>query len=272
MNHRIPPRIRPSALAAGILISLGLVLTGGTAAQADPVLRWSPSDAELAPGQQATLAVMLDDTLDVRTLELTVTFDPAVLTTVSGGPGALFDGFNLFPGFEESAPGQWYGYCVILGADDWATGPGELFTFTVEALAPGVSPLQTVEITLLPPGGGDYPETTLPDDQVRVLDTTRAPVPGAVAPRLSLAPNPFNPRTRLTLSLPRGGAAHVQVLNLRGELVARPWQGVLPAGRDVHVDWDGRGLDGRALPSGVYRFRLLGPRGYSAWQRGVLVR
>ncbi len=272
MNHRIPTRTRTTALAACVLLLLGLVLAGAVSAQADPVLRWAPADAELAPGEQVTLAVMLDDTLDVRTLELSVDFDPAVLTTVSGGPGALFDGFNLFPGFEETAPGQWYGYCVILGADDWATGPGELFTITVEALAPGVSPLETVAITLLPPGGGDYPETSLPDDQVRVLDTTGAPVPGAVAPQLSLAPNPFNPRTRLTLSLPRGGAAQVQVLNLRGELVARPWEGVLPADHDVHVDWDGTGIDGRALPSGVYRFRLLGPRGYSAWQRGVLVR
>jgi len=253
------------ALLLAALVSPGVAL-------ADPVLRWSPADTLLQAGEQATLSVVLDDTLDVRTLELVIAFDPAVLATVAGGPGALFDGFATFPGFEETVAGQWHGYCVVLGADDWAVGPGELFAWTVEALADGVSPVTTVELTLLPPGGGDYPDAVLPDDQVRVGETTGAPALAAAAPALRLYPNPFNPRTRVELVLPRGGPALLEVVDLRGRVVATPWQGLAPANQPVLADWDGLDAAGRPAPSGVYRFRLLGGDGQAAWRRGVLVR
>jgi hypothetical protein len=270
--------VRPVAMTrisiTFVILSASLLLGLATpdAARTEPVLRWEPAAPELAAGEQATLAVLLDDTLDVRTFEVYVTYDPDVIASVDGGPGALFDGYNLFPGFEPEAADQWHGYCVILGADAWATGPGELFTWTVEALVDGVSPVQTVEVTLLPPGGGDYPDATLPDTQITVLDPTGAPVPGPVQPALTLAPNPFNPRTRITLEVPGGGPARLQVLNLRGQVVAEPWSAVAPADGSVRVDWDGTDRRGRALPSGVYQFRLQGPRDDTAWQRGVLVR
>jgi hypothetical protein len=264
------PRTSVAFTALAVVLLLGLAAPGR--AVAEPVLRWEPAAPELAPGEQATLSVMLDDTLDVRTFEVYVTYDPDVIASVDGGPGALFDGYNLFPGFEPETADQWHGYCVILGAEDWATGPGELFTWTVEALVDGVSPVQTVEVTLLPPGGGDYPEATLPDTEITVLDLTGASVPGPARPALTLAPNPFNPRTRITLEVPGGGPARLQILNLRGEVVAEPWSAVAPADAAVHVDWDGTDRRGRALPSGVYQFRLEGSRGHTAWQRGVLVR
>jgi hypothetical protein len=258
-------RIRLAILAV-------LLLTLATAGQADPVLRWAPSDTSIASGDQTTLSVMLDDTLDVRTLELFVQFDPAVVTTVDGGFGALFDGFNNFAGFEEVAPDQWHGYCVILGSGDWTTGPGELFSWTVEGLADGVSPIVTVEMTLLPPGSGDYPDAVLPDDQITVADLTGAAPPAVGAPALSLAPNPFNPRTEVAMTLPGGGQGQLEVLDLRGRVVARPWSGLVPADQPLTVTWDGADTLGRALPSGVYTFRLVGPRGYAATARGVLVR
>ncbi|MEZ4388831.1 MAG: hypothetical protein R3D98_14905 [Candidatus Krumholzibacteriia bacterium] len=256
-----------------IRLTLALLLLVAGAALADPVLRWAPSDTLINTGDQATLSVMLDEPLDVRTIELRVAFDPAVVTTVSGGYGALFNGFNNFDGFEEEAPGQWHGYCVILGASDWTTGPGELFTWTVEGLADGgTCPITTVELTLLPPGGGDYPDAVLTDDQIRVLDPTGLEIPTVGLPRLALYPNPFNPRTTVEVSLPGGGVGSLEVLDLRGRVVARPWSGVVDATAPLAVSWDGVDTLGQALPSGVYTFRLVGSRGQSASVRGVLVR
>ncbi len=260
MNNRI------LSLAVALLI-----VTAG-AAVADPTLHWDRAETPLGLGDQTTLSVMLDESLDVRTLEIYIRFDPDVVTSIDGEPGALFDGFNNFWDFEAYGPDTWHGYCVIMGADDWATGPGELFSWTVEGATIGISPVEAVELTLLPPGGGDYPDADLTPAEIHVGNITDAPATAVPeSPRLMLYPNPFNPRTRVELSLPGGGRGRLEILDLQGRVVDRPWSGVLGP-QALFVDWDGRDLGGRALPSGVYTFRLRGDRGRTAMTRGVLLR
>jgi hypothetical protein len=261
MNHRIAA------------ICLGLLLVTGTLG-AEPILRWDPDDPHLDVGQQITLSIMLDDALDVRTFELYVSFDAAVIGTVSGGHGALFDGFNNFTGFSEIEPGLWRCYCVILGASDWTTGPGELWRVTISGLADGVTPLVAVDLVLLPPGGGSYPDAVLPGGQVRVGEVTGVlPDPSdlALRPRVTLWPNPFNPHTRVEVAGMSGGRARLEVLDLRGRLVRDLWQGTAVTNA-FSAHWDGRDDQGRSLPSGIYTVRLVGERGQHASSRGVLVR
>ena len=250
---------------------VALLLVAG-AATADPQLQWSPPNSLVGVGEQTTLSVMLPETLDVRTIELSVEFDPEVVTSVTLEPGNLFDGFTNFSDFYETEPGAWTGYCVILGATDWATGPGELVRWTVAGADTGITLITAVDLTLIPPGGGDYPDVVLPTDQIRVDVPVSVPLAGPQLPLLSLYPNPFNPRTRLELLLPGGGTGRLEVLDLRGRVVAVPWRGMTPAGHPVLVDWTGRDGGGRVLPSGVYTFRLVGGGGETAWQRGTLVR
>ena len=222
-------------------------------------LQWTPPDTTLRGEQQASFAVMLDDSIDVRTVELRVTYDPTVVTSVSGGFGDLFDGFQRFTDFQVETPGRWYGYCVILGADDWARGPGELFTWSVAGTATGgESLLQAVELNLIAPGGQVHDDCVLPDGMIRVLDSTSAPGSFAAAPELSLHPNPFNPRTTLRLVVPGGGAGTLDVLDLRGRRVATPWSGTTPAGASTVIRWDATDASGRPLPSGTYTFRYRG--------------
>jgi hypothetical protein len=255
-----------------IILIAGVLVTLAASALADPILRWSPSDAIVELGQEGTVSVILDDTLEVRTIELFVQFDPAIVGSVSGGPGALFDGFQLFDGFEAESADTWHGYSVILGADDWTVGPGELWSWTVEGLAEGISPVTTVSVTLLPPGGGDYTEVELTGDQITVVDPTASLDLPPDAPRLGLYPNPFNPRTRVELLLPGGGHGRLEVVDLLGRVVDVPWSGVAPATAPVTLDWTGRDRGGSPLPSGVYTFRLVGDRGRGATARGTLVR
>jgi hypothetical protein len=75
--------------------------------------------------------------------------------------------------------------------------------------------------------------------------------PGAAALRISARPNPFNPRTVLSLDLAADAArASVRVYDLRGRLVDTLHDGPLAAG--VHaMPWRPRGL-----ASGVYLYRL----------------
>jgi len=66
------------------------------------------------------------------------------------------------------------------------------------------------------------------------------------APRLAAWPNPFNPATRLSFSLPTAGRARLDVFNPSGRRVACLLDGDAPAGQ-LALDWRPQGL-----PAGLY--------------------
>jgi len=66
-------------------------------------------------------------------------------------------------------------------------------------------------------------------------------------------PNPFNPSTTITLSLPTPSQWRVEIFNIVGQLV-RDFSGYDDAG-NINVVWDGADQSGRALASGIYFYR-----------------
>jgi len=253
-----------------IVILLGI---SSVPAVASPVLRWAPADTTINLGHQTTLSVMLDDTLDVRTIELYISYDSDIISVVDGGPGLVFDGYSLFSDFKEmdpANPGQWYGYCVILGSEDWAVGPGELFRWTVQGDTKGISGLISVSVLLLPPGGGEYDEVVLQETNIVVGDPSGVPVFIAGGPTMRLFPNPFNPRVRVEFSLGGNNSGLLEIYDARGRRVTTLWQGV--ARETEQAAWDGRDAQGRALPSGIYTFSLQRADGSRISTRGTLIR
>ena len=110
------------------------------------------------------------------------------------------------------------------------------------------------------PGGAAQILTDVAVDQRLTVTQPGTPAGPAAAPaRLALLPNhpnPFNPRTCLSLSLPAPARADLAVYDLAGRrvrtlLAAAP----LPAGTH-EVEWDGRDEEGAELPSGVYLVRV----------------
>jgi hypothetical protein len=66
------------------------------------------------------------------------------------------------------------------------------------------------------------------------------------------APNPFNPRTRISFSVPERGAVELRIHDVGGRLVRILLEGrVMEAGRH-RVVWDGRDGKGLAVAAGVY--------------------
>lgn len=252
---------------------IAVMLSSSLPAVADPVLRWAPAYQVIGTGQQLTLSIMLDEALAVRTLELFVDYDPSIITSINGGPGQLFDGFQLFSGFDDDDPenhGRWHGYCVIIGAGDWTVGPGELFSWTIQGLTPGISGLISVTVVLLPPGGGEYAEVELPMTEVIVLDPAEVPTLMAGEPALQLYPNPFNPRVQVDFILGEQMNGLLEVYDMRGRRVTTLWQGM--ARQAEQTAWDGSDAQGRAMPSGVYTFALQGADGSRITARGTLIR
>lgn len=68
-------------------------------------------------------------------------------------------------------------------------------------------------------------------------------------------PNPFNPRTRISFSLPRAGRTQLAIFDLLGRRVRVLVDGYLEAGPHVRT-WDGLDDTGQTLGSGTYLSRL----------------
>ncbi len=87
-------------------------------------------------------------------------------------------------------------------------------------------------------------------------------------------PNPFNPETHLTLSLPAGGDVTLEIFNAVGQRIRRIELDQRLQGRHV-LSWDGRDDGGTPVASGVYLFvvRLASPAApIIATRKGVLLR
>jgi hypothetical protein len=84
------------------------------------------------------------------------------------------------------------------------------------------------------------------------------PAPAPIAPTAALGqnvPNPFNPETRISFSVPQSGRVTLRIYDPAGRLVATLVDRDMPAGSHG-VTW--RGLDGhgRRVASGVYFYQL----------------
>lgn len=85
------------------------------------------------------------------------------------------------------------------------------------------------------------------------------------------APNPFNPQTTIEYDVPAGGGrVTLDVFDVSGRHIATLVDGHEIEGRRKIV-WRGVDEDGRALPSGVYFYRLTGP-GFDEWRKMVLLK
>ena len=78
-------------------------------------------------------------------------------------------------------------------------------------------------------------------------------------------PNPFNPETKIQIGLPKDSDVKLQIFNIRGQVVATPFDGDLPAGSHTI------NFNASNLPSGVYFYKIIAGE-FSDVKRMVLVK
>ncbi len=84
------------------------------------------------------------------------------------------------------------------------------------------------------------------------------------------APNPFNPSTKLTFTLPQPQQVRLEILGLNGARIRVLLDGPMPAG--IHeVIWDGRNDGGQTVASGGYLCRMKAGS-FTATRRMMLVK
>lgn len=205
---------------------------------------WKAGDAEY---QSATSAAFADAG------HVVIAGDFAGAIDLGGGPLTNTDfGSDLFLAeFDASGAHVWS--CQI------ADTSGVSGAATVDASGAVVTAghfLGTVDF-----GGGPLSSTGdyTNDIYVARLSSGSSAVPPSAMPMgvRSSRPNPFNPSTTITFALAARGRAVLEIADLRGAIVSRLDLGELEAGTH-EARWEGRDLQGGALPSGVYLCRLAG--------------
>ena len=109
--------------------------------------------------------------------------------------------------------------------------------------------------------GSPYNDTGLPDAGRAFLygpsvTAVGDAVPGLTRISLSVAPNPFNPRTVVSFELPTAGMTELTIHDVAGRRVRTFERGHRAAGLHT-VTWDGFDDAGRSQPSGVYLARVM---------------
>lgn len=269
----------PGSRPAAPIALLAAILCAALAVPASAVvtLRFTPSDTSITLGDSSRLSIRLDEPLDVRTVEVWVRFDPALLSSLGGGKGALYGraACYVWEGFELTAPDTWHGYAVTIGSDCWVTGPGELFRWDFRGDARGLAAIASVEARLFDPAAMLVADVTLSPATVRVTDPAVVPAPdpprAPAAPSLGLAPNPFNPLTLVSAAVSVPGPARVEAFDLRGRSVGLVWSGWAEPDM-APVPWRAVGPDGDPLAAGLYILRLRDASGSMVSVRAVLAR
>ena len=96
---------------------------------------------------------------------------------------------------------------------------------------------------------------------VASASSTQEMVPGPPGPfRIKTYPNPFNPRTRISIYLENPGHVDLRIFDLKGRLVYQWEFQELSAGENSFT-WDGCDILGSPLPSGQYLLKANGAKG-----------
>jgi hypothetical protein len=141
--------------------------------------------------------------------------------------------------------------------------------FQIYRRAKGVAAYERLVDNLLPPMARAYIDTDAGFGATYdyVLGVTRADGTELTSPptevtTASLAvkleqnyPNPFNPTTTIAITVPKEEHVTLTVVDMQGGVVARLFDGMLPAG-DREFQWNGMDSRGNRVSSGVYFCRL----------------
>lgn len=158
-------------------------------------------------------------------------------------PASLAQGWNYapLPGSVSFPAGDFYLALVetpsecLIGLDDSCCG----------------SSYQNCTSAWVPVPGGELMLRAIVEPVVANDDNTLIPP----ALTISIYPNPFNPETTISYTLPASGPVSLEIYNSRGQLVRRLLHEEQPAG-EHYLIWNGKDDSGHSVASGLYLCRI----------------
>ncbi|HEU4365608.1 MAG TPA: T9SS type A sorting domain-containing protein [Candidatus Krumholzibacteria bacterium] len=193
-------------------------------------------------GARVALYLFDDDGAPIQSATAGNVCAPCIESVDASTPRASFNLHSRFVSAGGFASGAAVGFAmaVITGNADAVAMEGLLVNSHTGAFDLSVAELESVELPYTPP-------------------PTSAATPSAGA-WLRTFPNPLHGSTRIAYAVPASGVVSVEIVDVRGRVVARPVDRRHDAGSH-EVVWNGRSDAGQALPSGVYFARLVSAQG-----------
>lgn len=201
--------------------------------------------------------------------EILWTKDNAILQTYIWGDGsgtqfrfAVDDSVDAFPGGNASNHEvsawrtiDWVGWRLI----DWDMTRDSVGTWLGNGILEGTLRFDSFQLRYQP--GASTPSGRIVFDQLQLaeriptgVDGSAQTLPGTFALRQNY-PNPFNPATMIRFSVPKEGLVTLRIFDLLGRVVATLVEETMRQG-DHQVQWNGTGVNGSRLGSGVYLYQL----------------
>lgn len=193
-------------------------------------------------GARVALYWFDDDGIPVKSATASNVCAPCVESVDAANPRALFNLHSRVVDAGGFATNIEFGLAlaVITGNADAVAMEGLLVNSNTGAFDLSTAELESVELPYSPPP-----------------TAVRTPSGGA---SLRNSPNPVQPSTRIDYAVESGGMVSMEIIDVRGRVVARPVNRHHDAG-SYGVQWDGRSDSGDVLPSGVYFARLTSAQG-----------
>ena len=148
--------------------------------------------------------------------------------------------------------------CTTLGADGYMD---LTLKFDRQAIATALGPVSDGEVLVLTLTGFTYDGEAIKGKDC-VIIIKKGPAPISLAGRepstISLGdayPNPFNPETDISFSLPERAQVSLVIYNILGEKVKTLVNGEMPAGTHT-AHWNSRDEAGNPVASGIYFYKL----------------
>ena len=197
-------------------------------------------------GEDMTIAVSLEEFVEVKAYGLTVAFDAELLEFVGTNVEDNILGESELSAPQAIARGEREVYIAAFGdvASQGDLGLDLIFRAKSEIEASYIE----ISSGALQDGGYGLNQITTPAS-VRI--ETR---PDVYALQNNY-PNPFNPETTIKYQLPEAGEVTLEIYNMLGQVVNTLVNDYQTAGRYV-IQWDATNNNGQSLSSGVYFYRI----------------
>ncbi len=233
--------------------------TGGTADAGNKYANVSlnPRISHVVSGETCTLQIIVNTADSMSCMESVISFDTSLVALTSVDEGGLFDEAPFFTFFEWGyvSPDTISVVDCVMGYRSFILPPGELVSFVFEAKQSGVCPVRISKMKLW---GIDRIEvlTTVDPSAWIIVDSPT----GVATSRQNITdfknyPNPFNPVTTITFSLPAPFKTNLSIFTPGGRLVKTLVDELLVEGRQAKV-WNGTDSCGNSVGSGIYFCRL----------------
>ncbi len=218
--------------------------------------------SELIAGRTYTFKVNAANTADVRGYFVNLNYNPADLTFVEANKGD-FIGANsyYFPTIGENTVGftnAVYGHSIFSGDGTLAE-----FTFTANRNCSfSDNMLGLVEATVV---NKEFLSESITIENPTVIESE------IVAFDLNQNfPNPFNPTTTISFSIPKRSNVEVKVYNILGSHVKTLVSDVYDVG-NYSIVWDATDINGNLVSNGMY-FYTIRAEGYSATKKMMFLK